>query len=328
MHIAVMGAGGFISGHLVRRLLDEGHEVRAVDIKAREDWWQRHEKAENIQGDLRLAPVCHAVCEDVDYVYQLACLMGGIATIEANVYDCSLNALINIQMLKAAEVHGVKRLFFSSSACAYPAGKQDRPDLPALKESDVFPAMPEAGYGWSKLYSELICQYATAENRVDCRIARFHNSYGTMGSWGDGTEKAPAAICRKVAEAKLGFCAPEIEIWGDGTRTRSFMYIDDNIDGIRMLMDSDIRQPINMGTSECVTINQLVDIIEDVAGVTLKRHYDMGKAQGVHGRSSDNTLIKSLLGWEPTTTLRDGIAKTYPWIENEVRNRGTRYEAV
>ncbi len=323
MRILVAGSGGFIGGHLVRRLLDEGHEVRAVDIKPLGEWWQVHTGADNCsEWDLRHPAPCANACLDIDHVYQLACRMGGIGEIQTHVYDCSLNALININMLRAAEKQDVKRLFFSSSACVYPAGKQCLTDMPALKESDVFPAMPEAGYGWSKLYSEMICQYATDEKRVDCRIGRFHNSFGPMGSWCDGREKAPAAICRKVAEAKLGFVPPEIEIWGDGTRTRSFMFIDDNIDGIRMLMDSDICQPINIGTSEAVTINQLVDAVEDVAGVKLKRRYDTSKPQGVAGRNSENTRIKELLGWEPSLPLSEGIKRTYPWIEQEVQRRG------
>ncbi|MHC4704928.1 MAG: NAD-dependent epimerase/dehydratase family protein [Planctomycetota bacterium] len=332
MRVLVAGAGGFIGGHLVRRLLDEGFQVRAVDIKplhgenGEEGWWQIHPEAENIDGevhgDLKEYPNCQRACDGMDHVYQLACRMGGIKEITENIFECSLNVLIDAHMLVASEACGVKRHFFSSSACAYPAGKQDRTDLPALKESDVYPAMPEAGYGWAKLYAELLCEYATAEDRVECRVARFHNSMGPRGSWRGGREKAPAAICRKVAEAKLGLGPPEITIWGDGTRTRSFMYIDDNIDGIRKIMDSDIRQPLNLGTSECVTINQLVDVVEEVAGIKLERHYDLTAPQGVHGRNSDNELIKLLLGWEPSLPLREGIAKTYPWVEDEVRKHG------
>ncbi len=319
----VAGAGGFIGGHLTARLLSEGYEVRAVDIKPRDEWWQWHNEVEKYHGfDLRDPAVCRSMCEDVDYVYQLACLMGGIGMIESRVYDCSLNALINIQMLKAAEACGVKKFFYSSSACVYNASKQARPGLPALKESDAYPAMAEPGYGWSKLYSELICQYAAEENRVETRIARFHNSYGPHGSWNDGTEKAPAANCRKVAMAKLGYTEPEITIWGDGTRTRSFMFIEDNIDGIELLMNSDyVRGPLNMGSSECVTINELVNAVEEVADFKVRRKYDMSKAQGVYGRNSDNTLIKDQLNWEPTTSLREGLSKTYPWIEDQVREQ-------
>ena len=315
-------AGGFIGGHLVRRLLDEGHYVRAVDIKPLDKFWQFHPAAESIQADLRGLRECLLACRGIDHVYDLACDMGNIAFIENNKADCMVSVLISTNLLRAARASGVTRLFYASSACVYPAGKQNSTTLPALKESDAYPAQPEIGYGEEKLFSERMCQLFMEDYQLETRVARFHNSFGAMGSWCDGREKAPAAICRKVAEAKLGFAPPEIEIWGDGTRTRSFMHITDNIDGIRLLMDSDVRVPLNIGTSECVTINQLVDVVEEVAGIKLKRRYDTSKPQGVMGRNSDNTLIKELLEWEPATSLQDGIAATYPWIESEVAKRG------
>jgi len=325
MRIVVCGAGGFIGGHLVGRLLHEGHQVTAVDIKDLQDWWQVHKQAKSIPlCDLRLRGNAFIVCSGIDQVYNLAADMGNIDYIENNKAACALSVLINTHLLMAAEFHGVQRYFYSSSACVYAADKQDRPDLPALKESDAYPASPEDGYGTEKWYSECMCRYFTEDRGLETRVGRFHNSYGKYGSWCDGREKAPAAICRKVAEAKLGLVPPEIEIWGDGTRTRSFMFIDDNLDGIRLLMDSDVRQPLNVGTSECVTINQLVDVVEEVAGTKLTRRYNMNRAQGVYGRNSDNTLIKELLHWEPTMSLREGIGILYPWIESEVRKHGER----
>ena len=323
MRILVAGAGGFIGGHLVKRLLDEGHQVRAVDIKSRrEGWWQWHDGAENLtEYDLRFNPCCAGACEGVQHVYNLACDMGGIGFIENNKARCMVSVLINTHLLMAARACDVERYFYSSSACVYNASKQDSPDCAALKETDAYPAMAEDGYGWEKLFSERMCRHFMEDYGLECRVGRFHNSMGPHGSWRDGREKAPAAICRKVAEAKLGLAPAEIEIWGDGSRTRSFMYIDDNIDGIRKLMDSGVRQPVNIGTSESVTINQLVDVVEEVAGTKLTRRYDMSKPQGVMGRSSDNTLVKHSLGWEPILPLRDGIARTYSWIEEQVRKQ-------
>jgi nucleoside-diphosphate-sugar epimerase len=245
--------------------------------------------------------------------------MGGIGFIELHRAECMESVLINTHMLKASVEHKIQRYFYSSSACVYAAGKQDRPDLPALKEEDAYPAMPEVGYGEEKLFSERLCQFFMEDYGLETRVARFHNSMGPQGSWCGGREKAPAAICRKVAMAKLSG-DHVIDVWGDGTRTRSFMWIGDNIDGILKIMDSDIRQPINLGSSECVTINQLIDTVADIAGITVEKQYDMTKPQGVYGRNSDNTLIKQLLDWEPSTPLRTGLEQTYQWIESQVRN--------
>lgn len=321
MRVLVTGAGGFISGHLVKRLLDHGHKVRAVDIKKLDKWWQLNERAENVVADLRLRKLCMDACSNrIDHVYNLAADMGGIKFITENDRRCSLNVLINSHLLLMARLKGIKRYFFSSSACVYRADKQNRTDLPALKEQDAWPAEPEGAYGLEKLYAEEMCGYFGREHTLETRVARFHNVHGPYGSWNDDREKVPAAICRKVAEAKLTG-KHEIDIWGDGTRTRSFMWIGDCIEGILKIMDSDIRTPINLGSSEVVTINELVDIVEEIAGVKLRRRYDMTKAQGVHGRNSDNTMILERLGWEPGTPLREGLEKTYKWIQTQVANK-------
>jgi nucleoside-diphosphate-sugar epimerase len=315
----VAGAGGFIGGHLTRRLLDMGHQVRAVDIKPLKEWWQVHGTAHNRPSvDLRERTFCDESCRNVDYVINLAADMGGIGFIETQKAACMISVLINTHLLLAAKSKRIKRYFFSSSACAYAADKQDSTDMPALKEEDAYPAMPEDGYGWEKLFSERMCRHFMEDYGLETRVARFHNSYGPHGSWEGGREKAPAAICRKVAEAKLTG-NPVVDIWGDGTRTRSFMWIEDNIDGILKIMHSDIREPINLGSSECVTINELVDTVAEIAGVQVEKCYDMTKPQGVHGRNSDNTRIKSLLNWEPCTPLRTGLEETYRWIEQQVR---------
>lgn len=326
MRVLVAGAGGFIGGHLVLRLLNEGHEVRGVDIKPIGEWWQVHRDAHNsYEFDLRLTGHCRVAIgtrQPVDHVYNLACDMGGMGFIENNKAACMLSVLINTHLLMAARDAGVKRYFYSSSACVYAAGKQDQPDLPALKEDDAYPAMPEDGYGWEKLFSERMCRHFTEDFGLETRVARFHNVYGPHGSWCDGREKAPAAICRKVAEAKLSG-NNEIDVWGDGTQQRSFMYIDDCIEGIRRIMDSDIQFPINLGSSQCVTVNGLIDTAEEAAAGTwytpLRRRYDTTKPQGVKGRNSDNTLIQQQLGWEPSTLLADGLAETYRWIERQVK---------
>ncbi len=319
MRCLVAGAGGMIGGHLVWRLLDEGHDVLAVDIKPLDEWWQVHTGATNCHTtDLRGYAECYCACVDIDHVFNLAADMGGMGFIERHKADCMVSALININLLRAARAAFVSRYFYSSSACVYAADKQNRSDVTALKESDAYPAMPEAGYGEEKLFSERICRYAIEDWGLETRVARFHNVYGSHGSWNDERTKAPAAICRKVAEAKLSG-NHVIDIWGDGTCTRSFMEIDDCIKGIRRIMDSDIRYPINLGSSELVSVGQLVGIIEDIAGVKLKRRYDTGQPQGVQGRNSNNTLIKAELDWEPTTPLCDGLEKLYEWVESKVK---------
>jgi GDP-D-mannose 3',5'-epimerase len=313
----VAGGGGFIGGHLVRRLLSEGHRVRAVDQHPIEQWHQVCSEAENLVLDLRLADACYQALDGASVVYNLAADMGGMGFIETNKARCMLSVLINTHLLESARSCGVERYFFSSSACVYAAGKQLTPQIPPLKESDAYPAAAEDGYGWEKLFSERMCRHFLEDFGLTTRVARYHNVYGPDGPWVGGREKAPAAICRKVAEAKLSG-SHEIEIWGDGEQTRSFMYIADCVEGTRKIMDSDICEPINLGSEEMVTINRLVDIVEEIAGVNLARRYNLDAPKGVRGRSSDNTMIRERLGWEPLTPLRVGMELTYRWVYDQV----------
>jgi GDP-D-mannose 3',5'-epimerase len=329
--IVVCGAGGFIGGHLVVDLLRQGHRhIRAVDIKPLNDWYQLSPDADNMRMDLQRWESCETALRGAAVVYNLAADMGGMGFIEANKGLCMLSVLINTHLLMAAREFGIQRYFYSSSACVYAADKQVDTNVVALKESDAYPAMPEDGYGWEKLFSERMCRHFREDFGVQTRVARYHNVYGPHGTWTGGREKAPAAICRKVIEAKLSG-RHEIEIWGSGNQTRSFMYIDDCLKGTQMIANSDVAEPLNLGSSELVTINQLVDIVEDIAGVTLKRHYDLSAPKGVNGRNSDNTLILQRLGWAPETRLRDGMEKTYRWIFDEMvasADAGTRRQTV
>jgi GDP-D-mannose 3',5'-epimerase len=311
--VVVAGGGGFIGGHLVANLLSEGHRVRSIDLKPLDEWYQVHADAENTVADLRLKDACTDSLINADDVYNLAADMGGMGFIENNKALCMLSVLINTHMLQAAQEQKVQRFFYSSSACVYAADKQTDPDNPGLKESDAYPALPEDGYGWEKLFSERMCRHFREDFGLYTRMARYHNVYGPEGTWHGGREKAPAAISRKVAEAKLSG-SNHIEIWGDGEQTRSFMYIDDCVYGTKTILDSDILEPINLGSSEMVTINQLVNIVEDIAGVKLERRYDLSAPKGVRGRNSDNTMIQERLGWEPSISLRTGLEKTYAWI--------------
>jgi nucleoside-diphosphate-sugar epimerase len=314
--ILVAGGGGFIGGHLVSRLLDEGHQVRAVDIKPVDQWYQVFGDVENVIGDLKDRAQCNAATKGVSDVYNLAADMGGMGFIENNKALCMLSVLINTHLLQAALENRCNRFFYASSACVYNADKQRNEDVVALKEEDAYPAMPEDGYGWEKLFSERMCRHFREDFGLYTRVARFHNVYGPYGTWDGGREKAPAAVIRKVIHAKETG-DHNMEIWGDGKQTRSFMYIDDCIKGVRDLMDSDVIEPINLGSNELTTINGLVDIVEEIAGVKLDRHYNLTAPKGVNGRNSDNTLIKKLLGWEPGIKLKDGMRKTYDWIYGE-----------
>jgi nucleoside-diphosphate-sugar epimerase len=317
----VCGAGGFIGGHLVKSLRAEGVRVRAVDCKPLDEWYQLDLDAENLVLDLQDRANCFLAVQGVSLVYQLAADMGGMGFIENNKALCMLSVLINTHMLLAAQQSGVRRFFYASSACVYNGDKQTSADVIPLKESDAYPALPEDGYGWEKLFSERMCRHFEEDFGLVSRVARFHNVYGPFGTWKGGREKAPAAICRKVIEAKLSG-RHEIEIWGDGHQTRSFMYIDDCIEGVNRIFASDIDEPINLGSSELVTINQLVDLTEEIGGIHLKRSYDLKAPKGVNGRNSDNTLILDKLGWEPRIRLRDGLEKTYRWIEQEIASGG------
>lgn len=315
-HTLVAGAGGFIGGHLVAELRRHNRAVRAVDIKPLAEWYQVHAGVENVVADLKRVDECARACRGVTEVYQLAADMGGMGFIELNKGLCMLSVLTNTHMLLAARDAGVQRFFYSSSACVYNADKQKSADVVALREEDAYPAMPEDGYGWEKLFSERMCRHFREDFGVQTRIARYHNVYGPHGTWEGGREKAPAAICRKVIQAKTSG-NHAIEIWGDGHQTRSFMYIDDCIKGTLAIANSDIIDPINLGSSELVTINQLVDIAEDIAGIRLERSYKLNAPKGVNGRNSDNTRIQHAFGWEPSIRLRDGMERTYRWIEGE-----------
>ncbi len=314
----VCGAGGFIGGHLVKHLIKNGVDVvRAVDIKPLDEWYQVTDGVESLSLDLKDKDSCVRSATGVTTVYQLAADMGGMGFIENNKALCMLSVLTNTHMLMAAREKGVERFFFSSSACVYNADKQTNPDVVALKEADAYPAMPEDGYGWEKLFSERMCRHFREDYGLETRVARYHNVYGPLGTWTGGREKAPAAICRKVIEAKMSG-NHAIEIWGDGKQTRSFMYIDDCCKGSEMILESDILEPINLGSDELVTINQLVDIAEEIAGVKLERKYNLSAPKGVNGRNSDNTKILEYMNWEPSTRLKDGLAKTYAWIWDEM----------
>src|SRR5437867_6602806 len=320
--VLVCGAGGFIGGWLVADLLRQGHEdIRAVDHKPVREWYQRFPNVENLQLDLQERETCERATGGVQLVYNLAADMGGMGFIENNKALCMLSVLINTHLLLAAKDTGARRFFFSSSACAYNIERQRSENVVPLKETDAYPAMPEDGYGWEKLFSERMCRHFMEDFGLETRVARYHNIYGPHGTFDGGREKAPAAICRKVIAAKLAG-AHAIEIWGDGTQRRSFTFIDDCIYGTQAILESDIREPLNLGSRELVTINELVTIVEEIAGVKLWRKYDPTAPKGVQGRNSDNKMIRDLLGWEPNTSLRAGMEATYRWVHQQmVRDR-------
>ena len=315
--IVVCGAGGFIGGHMISRLVQNQEiDLRAVDVKPMDEWFQQTTGVENLSMDLKDPDSATRACDGATQVINLAADMGGIGFIEKFKAECMLSVLVNTNLLMAARDANVERFFFSSSACVYNADKQRDANVMPLKEADAYPAMPEDGYGWEKLFSERMCRHFTEDFDVSTRVARFHNVYGPFGTWEAGREKAPAAICRKVIDAKKAG-KHEIEIWGDGEQTRSFMYIDDCLEGVSRLMNAEVPEPINLGSDELVTINQLVDLVQEIAGIKLERRYNLDAPKGVNGRNSDNTLIKKYLDWEPGIRLREGMEKTYAWIEAE-----------
>ena len=319
--VVVCGGGGFIGGHLVSDLLRQGYtDVRSVDLKPLDQWYQRLPEAENRVLDLSEKAACLTALDGAATVYNLSADMGGMGFIENNKALCMVTVLINTHLCMAARECGVDRFFFASSACVYNADKQRDPNVTALKESDAYPALPEDGYGWEKLFSERMCRHFREDFGLKTRMARYHNVYGPFGTYDGGREKAPAAVCRKVISAKISG-KHEIEIWGDGHQTRSFMYISDCLKGTQMLTHSDVVEPINIGSSELVSINQLVDIVEAIAGVKLKRSYNLSAPKGVNGRNSDNTVCQQSLGWQPDTKLADGMERTYRWIHGQMAGR-------
>jgi len=328
--IVITGAGGFIGGSLVRYFHERGgRRIRAVDKKPVADWYQRVPEVETLCLDLSLEENCRRAVAGAAEVYNLAADMGGMGFIERFRIECLRNVLINTHLIEAACAAGVERYFFASSACVYNAALQNDPNVVALKEADAYPAMPERGYGWEKLLGEMFCQEYWAERGLKTAVARMHNVYGPHGSWDGGREKAPAAICRKVVDA-VERNSGRIVIWGDGTATRSFTYIDDCVSGIDRITHCDalIATPVNLGSSELVAVGDLVSKVERIAGVKLEREYDLSAPRGVAGRNSDNTFIKKMLDWEPSTTLGAGLAATYRWIQKQYRARHPRRDAV
>jgi len=316
--VLVTGAGGFIGHHLVKFLVEHGYWVRGVDIKP--PAYEPTAAHEFELLDLRRWENCLQATRGIEHVYNLAADMGGIGYISRNHADIARNnILINAHMLEASRLNGVARFFFSSSACIYPQYRQNTPDVTPLREEDAYPADPEEGYGWEKLFTEKLCQYYAEDYGMHVRIARFHNVYGPLGEYEGGREKAPAAICRKIALARDG---DEIEVWGDGQQTRSFLYIDDCVEGIYRIMHSDYPHPLNLGTDHLVTINELVDLVARIAGKRIRRRHDLSKPQGVRGRNSDNARLRQVLGWEPQIPLEQGLERTYRWIESELRRQG------
>ena len=320
MTILVTGAGGFIGGHLVADLVAAGNSVRAVDVKPQSEWYQVNGDAENIVADCSDLTDAHKISAGTDEIYNLAADMGGMGFIENNKAECMLSVLTSTNMLVAAREAGTSRFFYSSSACVYAGDKQTDPNVTALKEADAYPADPEDGYGWEKLFSERMARHFREDFGIETRVARYHNVYGPEGTFEGGREKAPAALSRKIAEAKLSG-NHTIDVWGDGEQSRSFMFIDDCVRGSQEILAGDNVEPVNLGSSELVTINQMIGILEDIAGITVDKEHDLTAPQGVRGRNSDNTFFHETYGWEPSISLRDGLEKTYAWIYDILAKR-------
>ena len=319
----ICGAGGFIGGHLVNDLMKSGNEVICADIKPKEYWFQIFDSNKNFSLDLKEYENCLKVTEGVDYIYNMACNMGGMGFIENNKADCMLSVLINTNLLIASKENKIERYFFSSSACAYNQTKQQDVFIEGLKEEDAYPANPEDGYGWEKLFSERMCRHFKEDYGLEVRIARYHNIYGPYGTYDGGREKAPAALCRKIISAKREN-KDTIDVWGDGEQTRTFLYVDECVEGTLRLFESNFSDPVNIGSDEQVSINQMINIIEDISSTkTLKKNYQLDKPKGVRGRSSNNDLVKKVLNWSYKMTLKDGLSKTYKWIENEMSQKSS-----
>ena len=319
MRYLVAGAGGFIGGHLVSSLMREGHEVVCADIKPLQYWFQIFEENKNYSLDLKEYENCVKVTDSVDYIYNMACNMGGMGFIENNKAECMLSVLINTNLLRACLKHNVKKYFFSSSACVYNAKKQMEIFIPGLREEDAYPAEPEDGYGWEKLFSERMCRHFTEDFGLETRVVRYHNVYGPLGTYDGGREKAPAALSRKICLAKINN-AKKIDVWGDGKQTRSFMFIDDCLEGTKKVFNSDLKDVYNIGSDEQVSINQMISIIEKIADYKVEKNYLLDKPKGVRGRSSDNTKIANDLNWMPSVKLKDGLEKTYRWIHDQINS--------
>ena len=316
----VCGAGGFIGGHLVKSLLQDGHEVVCADIKPLENWFQIFDVNKNFTLDLKEYSNCLQVTKDIDFIYNMACNMGGMGFIENNKAECMISVLINTNLLRASLINKVKKYFFSSSACVYNADKQTSNFTAGLKEADAYPAMPEDGYGWEKLFSERMCRHFYEDYGLETRVARYHNVYGPMGTFDGGREKAPAALCRKLIIAKNSG-KKEIDVWGDGEQTRSFMFIDDCIKGTKKIFESDCRDVLNIGSEEQVSINQMIKIIQEISNYNVNKNYQLDKPKGVRGRSSNNDLVRLKLGWNYEISLKSGLEITYKWIEKEIEKK-------
>jgi GDP-D-mannose 3', 5'-epimerase len=320
MKILVAGGGGFIGGHLVRSLMNDGHEVISADVKPLDLWFQIFNSNENYSLDLKEYDNCIRVTKGVDYIYNMACNMGGMGFIEHNKAECMLSVLINTNLLRACLINKIKKYFFSSSACVYNASKQLTTFIDGLKEEDAYPAMPEDGYGWEKLFSERMCRHFYEDYGLETRMARYHNVYGPLGTFDGGREKAPAALCRKLINAK-NLDKDTVDVWGDGEQTRSFMFIQDCIEGTKKLFDSDCREVVNIGSEEQVSINQMIGIIEEIGSYKVKRNYQLDKPKGVRGRSSNNDFVKKKLNWDTKISLHSGLKLTYNWIEKEIAKK-------
>ena len=313
----ISGAGGFIGGHLAKSLMDEGHQVVCADVKPLHLWFQLFEDNKNYSMDLKEYENCLTASKGVDYIYNMACNMGGMGFIENNKAECMLSVLINTNLLRASIVNNVEKYFFSSSACVYNGSKQNETFISGLKESDAYPAEPEDGYGWEKLFSERMCRHFTEDFGLQTRVVRYHNVYGPLGTYDGGREKAPAALCRKIIEAKLN-SQNKIQVWGDGEQTRSFMFIDDCLAGTKTLFSKEHTEPFNIGSEEQVSINQMIEIIQEIASIKIEKEYQLDKPLGVRGRSSNNDLVREKLNWDIQIKLKDGLEKTYKWIYDEI----------
>jgi GDP-D-mannose 3', 5'-epimerase len=325
----VAGAGGFIGGHLVKSLLDDGHEVVCADIKPLDFWFQTFNKNKNFILDLKEFENCLKVTDGVDYVFNMACNMGGMGFIENNKAECMLSVLINTNLLRACKINKIKKYFFSSSACVYNSAKQNKVFIPGLKEEDAYPADPEDGYGWEKLFSERMCRHFSEDFQLATRVVRYHNVYGPMGTYDGGREKAPAALCRKIIQAKLKN-EKNIDVWGDGNQTRSFLFVDDCIEATQLVFESPYENVFNVGSEEQVSVNELIKIIEEIADYKVEKNYLLDMPKGVRGRSSDNTLTKNKINWSPKYNLLDGIKKTYDWIYRDIlkKNNNNKFTRV